>query len=612
MGTRNLETRPVFFHGATSAIRVSRHQAVRGLVAAAALLAIGGLAASASASTLYWTTSGTNTNWDASTSDVNWATAAGGAASTYWSDGNEASFQAGGAFTVTLNGAVAPTAINISNNSNVTIADGTGTPTIDLGSGGLTDTNGYNQPASIAADIELGASQTWNLGTYTELTVSGVISEANAGTTLTVTAGTTADPSNLLLAGANTYTGGTIINGGSVTVENNGALGAGTVTFGPAAGSPPAPASTLTANTTSAPITIANNIDVNGASTVVDLGNSNDSNPFNYNTFSINGNITGGGAGSEIAFGVNNFAFGGNNSGYTGSIGVYQGLTLTSLDSGDANANWTGGDVYGYLGIAAGTAGTVDLGALSGDVSVESRDGKFYTVDIGGAGLTETYSGNIGATSYNNLKIVLVGGQETFTGGSTYNGGTAVQGGTLLVDNATGSGTGTGTVTVDAAGTFGGSGIIKGDLTSDGTLMVGDAAGTILHANGGTTLGNNSTLDISLDTANVSGGTSGDGLLSTTSLAWGTGITVAVNPATFGGVGTYALIDYSSTSSNPLDLGTWTATGLSGFHYSFSLGTDNGLNAIDLSVSAVPEPSALGLLGLGGLGLLLLGRRRSV
>ncbi len=590
MRIRNRETRPENFLGTWGITPKLR----RGKLAiATALMVAGGLSASASATTtLYWGSSGnTNTNWDTTATDVNWSPTSGGVASVAWTDGDAAVF--GGTVTATVNGTVSADSMTL---GTLTLAAGTGSATVDLGVGGLTDETSSN--SSIGANIALEGSQTWTLNNkYNNLNVTGIISDgANGPAALTIDGLNSYYQNGMTLSAANTYSGGTTINAANVTISNNQALGTGVVTLGPEAGSP-LQVTTLTANTASSAITIANNVDVNGA-VAVNLGNTSSS-----NTFAIDGNITGGGVGSSISMATpNQFAFGGNNSDYVGTISVNQGVTLTSLAAGDANALWTGGNKYGPINISTGNAGTVSLGALSGGLPVQSHDGKAYTVEVGQAGLTESYSGNIGNVSYNNLALLLVGGQETFTGDSTYADGTVVQGGTLLVDNTTGSGTGTGSVTVDAAGTFGGSGIITGALTNDGTLQVGDAAGLSFHANGGTTLGNGSKLDFTL-------GTSGD-LLDTTALTLGTGITLDVTPGVGFGTGIYQLIDFTGGLHNNSDNFTgWTVTGLApGQTGIFSLTA----NALDLTVGNVPEPASLAMMAVLGTGLLLTGRRRKI
>ncbi len=71
---------------------------------------------------------------------------------------------------------------------------------------------------TIASNVTLGASQTWTNNSTNPLTVSGVISDGGNGYTLT-----TAGP--ITLSGANTYSGGTVINSGVLNINADAALG---------------------------------------------------------------------------------------------------------------------------------------------------------------------------------------------------------------------------------------------------------------------------------------------------------------------------------------------------------------------------------------------------
>jgi autotransporter-associated beta strand protein len=112
-----------------------------------------------------------------------------------------------------------------------------GTNTLTLSGGqtvqGVAGSGVYIEPAgsggqnlSISNAIILGASQTWTIGSGITMTASGVVS--GAGEALTV-----AGAGTLVLSdGSNSYSGGTIINGGTVQVGANGALGTGAVSVG--------------------------------------------------------------------------------------------------------------------------------------------------------------------------------------------------------------------------------------------------------------------------------------------------------------------------------------------------------------------------------------------
>lgn len=124
------------------------------------------------------------------------------------------------------------------------------------------------------------------------------------------------------------------------------------------------------------------------------------------------------------------------------------------------------------------------LSSLAGNGIVENgTNTALSTLTLGGSG-AYLFGGLIWNGASGAQALVKTGtGTQTLTGASTYTGGTTVNGGTLLVRNTTGSGTGSGNVTVGAGGTLGGDGRI--DLGASGALVVN---GALAPAVGGGTL----------------------------------------------------------------------------------------------------------------------------
>ena len=126
--------------------------------------------------------------------------------------------------TVTLDGSrtLAALAFNTSGGGSYTISRSSGDTTSTLT---LTNTSGTVSIAdsggnqTIAVPVVLGSNLSVSATAGSSLTISAPVSQANAGTSVTLTGGGT-----LILSGSNTYTGGTTISGGTLEVANAAAL----------------------------------------------------------------------------------------------------------------------------------------------------------------------------------------------------------------------------------------------------------------------------------------------------------------------------------------------------------------------------------------------------
>ncbi len=282
------------------------------------------------------------------------------------------------------------------------------------------------------------------------------------------------------------------------------------------------------------------------------------------------------------------------------------------------NGDGIGKNTVGGIGAFASTyTGNVILGSNNASGSNYAQP-LTVTADSGG---TVTFSGNLlapttlttgtnDATTNDTLTKVGAGLVILSGTGNDYTGTTTVQAGNLQVNGAL---TGTGAVTVDSGATLSGVGSIAGAVTvnTGGILSPGDAPGTFTLS-GGLTLANSGVLDFTLGSPNVAGGTGGNDLVSTAALTLGTGLTVHITQGAGYGTGLYHMIDYSGALTNNSNNFTgWTVTGLAaGQTAAFSLGADGTSSAVNLTISSssIPEPTTLGLLALGSLGILA-GRR---
>jgi hypothetical protein len=330
---------------------------------------------------------------------------------------------------------------------------------------------------------------------------------------------------NTVSAATNSYTGGTVLNEGTLALYNQSS--GGTTANNAAFASNLLGTGTLTINGgnlvkqgagTNQALTTTNNIVVNGSSVFQAQ---------NAGNWTLSGSVTGSGT---IAFSTSAVAgsnpinttilFTGDLSGFTGTFSQTSSATAATnrMRFGTASTGQTidlsNGKLAlsGVTGNSAGTSvvdmqdsasGTFKVGELSGTGGI-LRSGfaatAAMTLQAGNLNSNAIYAGTLaddnttsrtnGLTALEKVGTgVLVlskadGNAQTATGttqSNGYSGGTTVTGGKLLVTNTSGSGTGGGAVTVGASGTLGGSGIINPNS--------GTAAGTLNTAAGITVSG---------------------------------------------------------------------------------------------------------------------------
>jgi autotransporter-associated beta strand protein len=475
----------------------------------------------------------------------------------------------------------------------------------------------------------------------------------------------------VIMNGANTYSGGTTINGGSygltVGLGTNSAFGgAGGGTVSISAGG------LVGIEATAAGIVLPNNI------TFLDPSPPGSAQLYlrGTNSFTLSGNLTGDSSAGIVLENSSplTVTLSGNNSGYSGFYSVYNGTLVLSSTSalGNATLNFEG---PGTIDLSAavnpiiqtisgaennGTLGTLILpssGTLTFNTTNDTTDNNptFGGTITGSGGIIvdDTSGGSSGA-------VVLLYGNNTYSGGTTI-----VDGGVLAA--ASNTALGTGPVTLDATSGHGALALDSGvtltnPLTLTAGFLVGDGtfnpsslglAGTITigpnqGVAGGLPFGNNDIIPGTLNFAgNLAFNTGGayywtlqddsrtDGMSS---------ISVAGNltiNATAGGFTIYAVtFDAGGNKGNPpgsfslYSPASWTILttggtiqnfsasdftinstnfdgGVAASHFSLSVnGSDNQLI---LNFTPVPEPSTWALLatGLGLISVAMIGRRRT-
>jgi autotransporter-associated beta strand protein len=476
-------------------------------------------------------------------------------------------------------------------------------------------TNAYANGIDAIATISAAGTQTVNLdtnvslgtlafstGTYTLSSTNGSVLTLAGTTTPTITgAGTISatldgtqgfsksSSGNLILSGANTYTGVTTLTNNQLYIRSDAALGATGVGNGTIVSQ---------ASGQSPQLHIANNITTsedftlrvnwyNTANTGAIVGGNLIYNDSGTNT--LNGNLV-----------IDRYAATNSGAVHLAGLQVSAGtLTINGTVSGAATNGQASG-VYAdptrlQFRNTTSTANTYVNGAISNG-----------TLTTGGLSVY---------TTTDSIGIVR------FSGANTYSGSTVHQKGTLLINNTTGSGTGTGSVSVASTAVFGGTGIIKpvgtttvngvttanginfasgsivspGDLTSAGaaiaagktlTFDLGSTTGTALFSSG-------STISINLNAiaalpADVSEHLAFVGLTTGVSQVTFNDNVVNFSIAPANGVvatGIYTLVSFSADNAytGNLVLGT----GLEAYNAQLI----HTANSIQLSISSVPEPS---------------------
>ncbi|MGH8100085.1 MAG: autotransporter-associated beta strand repeat-containing protein [Chthoniobacterales bacterium] len=461
-----------------------------------------------------------------------------------------------GAGTLTLSGTntyAGGTALNAGTlNINNASALGTGAFTIASGSNGVIDnttagaiTLTTNNAQAWNGDFTFTGTQSLNLGTgavtlgasrtvtvnANNLTVGGVISGSGFGLTK-------AGNGALTLSGANTYTGGTTLNAGTLNINSATALGTGAFTInGGTINNTTAGAITLTNNNA---ITLGANFTFGGTQNL-NLGTGAITNAGNR-TITLNGTnstLTLGGIMTNTSGAAQTTTV--NGAGNTLSLGGYTLSSQSDVINGTGNVNiagvisdggkgagsltYGGGGVLTFGGANTYTGGTtLSSGTLNinnaGSGGKSSAIGK-GTLTINGGTIDNTSGGAIALSTNNN---VTVGGNFAFGGTNNldFGGGKVSSGGNYTITlNGTNS-----------TLTFGGG--LNSTLSVGQTTTVNGAGNTL--SLGGYTLNSGN----QVDTINGSGNVNITGVVSSGGKSTGSGLTYSgTGVLTFGGANTY-------------------------------------------------------------------------
>lgn len=352
--------------------------------------------------------------------------------------------------------------------------------------------------------------------------------------------------------------------------------------------------------------TTAGTVDLDGGVRTVTVANGSDATDLHISARVTNGGLVKTGAGTLRLSGENTYQGGTVVTGGAVSVGSQSHLGAApagfeaghlTLDGGTLHAN-------GTFAIDQATRG-ITLGANGGILDVDN--GRTLT-------LATVVSGDSG-------DLIKVGdGTLVLTGANTYsdssnslqvNHGTYVRAGTVLVNNTSGSGTGDGDVLVTGAATLGGHGAIAGNVDilagAGATLTAGYDGNTdrTLDIGGDLTINSGNTWFIDL-VQNVDGAVSRIDVGGNLVIGSNVNLVIAYH-GNFTAGHSYILSNYTSGLSGVFNtLGNDAIFSGGGGEYQIRY-ADNG-NYITLT--AVPEPGTIGLLGLGLGGLLARRLRR--
>jgi autotransporter-associated beta strand protein len=459
-------------------------------------------------------------------------------------------------------------------------------------------------PAELATIL---SAATFYPGSFAGIdTTSGSLSYANpalpSGVGFAVSGANT-----LTLSGANTYSGGTMIVSGTLSVSSDGNLGAapGSATPGKLVigGGALMASNSFTLNTNRG-IALGPGAGSAGAGTIIVASGK---------TLTYGGAITNNGSntGSLIKTGAGTLTLTGTNT-YSGDTylngGFIYASSLANLGSGSQLVFNGGGLQFGSSSFDASRRTMV----FSGNATLDTRTGDnvWLTRSIGGGG-----SGSLVKTGAGRLSLY---------GDNTYTGGTTVASGTLSVRNTIGSATGSGPVTINAGTGLSGLGIIDGPLTIAGSLTPDSGSWSnslpeVLTVNNQVTFLPGSTLAVMVN--GLAAGETGYGQL------------LATGPVSLAGSLTLTFGNFTPTGHDILFLinnaGTGATTGafqyaddakigtFNGFDWYISYDADNGVspsftggNDVAICSFPVPEPATLALLVVALPGSLLLTWRK--
>jgi len=513
--------------------------------------------------------------------------------------------------------------------------DASGTGTLSFSSGGYIDMTGTGNRSLTLTGTGNGS-------------LASIIENPTGGTTTLVKEGS----GTWTLSGNNTFTGGLIIRGGTVSVSSASHLGASSSTINLAGGTLNLANNSDTSFNRSVTVSANSTVSSNRASSGTGRNHTLGALSIGSSTLSITRGSLATGTGS-ITFGATTLTGDATFSTETGSaltLGAINdgGIARTiaksgsgTLNLGTAASGLTNGTSFTFqagttnlshssaLGtlarvnvssgatLAFGSSVSPTFGALDGAGSITLGSN---TLTVGNSNNQDSsFSGSLAGT---NGRLVKNGtGTLTLTGSSSYTGGTTINNGRVKANNTTGSAFGNGAVTVQLNSTLAGIGSFTGAATVHGTYAPGNSVGTL--TSGSLTVASAGTYEWEINNATGTAGNAAGGWdLATVNgtLTFQTGSTLMIKSLGLDNLGGLAVnFDENTNYSWRIATATGTVSGLSGVVIddsgflnqhggAFSLSLTG--NNVFLNYTAVPEPHAILLASLGLSGAVFARRRQ--
>lgn len=438
-------------------------------------------------------------------------------------------------------GTLSLTNANVSLDSATVVTNGTinASAASRIGSGSLsfaqTTANNAAVTLSNATQSIAGLSTTWADSTGSQsqrLTLNGTALTINQSTNTTFGNGAVSTlvgsvagtgsiiktgSGTLTFTGANTYSGGTTVNAGVLVVSSSGSLASGSALIVGSAGTAEFANAGQNLGAVSNANTATNALNFSATTGIVTLASLTGS---GNTRFGSAGTVTGGISGGTVT------SAGALNADVSGTANVTAGELLTgAISGGTVSANSlsstsiTGGtnNIIGAASITTLNGGTTTVGGVatigtltSGTANLNGATSSITTLNGGTVNLGTTIlsvesgsmAGSITGASGSLVKSST--GTLTLSGANSYGGATNVTEGKLVVNGNDSAATGT--VTVSGGATLGGSGTIRGATIINGVHSPGNSPGLQTFTSGLTyNTGSSLTWELIEDTLGVRG-----------------------------------------------------------------------------------------------------------